>query len=66
MHNNAEKPGNSGLFRQFLRKVWDSNPGDVVVKAIRNQPRYDHFDNPPYLVNRIREKTLLLKTVSKL
>ena len=66
MHNNAEKSGDSGLFRRFWRRVWDSNPRDVAVKLISNQPRYDHFDNPPYLFNRISGKTLFLKTVSKL
>ena len=29
------------------RRVWDSNPREIALKLISNQPRYDHFDNPP-------------------
>ena len=31
----------------FWRRVWDSNPREIALKLISNQPRYDHFDNPP-------------------
>lgn len=31
----------------FWRRVWDSNPRGLSPKLISNQPRYDHFDNPP-------------------
>ena len=33
----------------FWRRVWDSNPRGLAPKLISNQPRYDRFDNPPYL-----------------
>ena len=32
------------------RSGWDSNPREVALKLISNQPRYDHFDTAPYLV----------------
>ena len=31
------------------RRVWDSNPRDVAVKQFSRLPRYDRFDNPPYI-----------------
>ena len=32
------------------RRVWDSNPRGIAPKRFSRPPRYDHFDNSPYLV----------------
>ena len=37
------------LFGSKWRRVWDSNPRDVAVKQFSRLPRYDRFDNPPYI-----------------
>ena len=38
------------------RRGWDSNPRAVSDKLISSQPRYDHFDTPPYMFNRLKRK----------
>ena len=38
----------------FWRRVWDSNPRGLSPKLISNQPRYDHFDNPPFILTVFR------------
>ena len=32
------------------RREWDSNPRALSRKLISSQPRYDHFDIPPYAI----------------
>ena len=33
----------------FWRRVWDSNPRACEGKRFSRPPRYDRFDNPPYI-----------------
>ena len=35
----------------FWRKVWDSNPRARKGKRFSRPPRYDHFDNLPFMLN---------------
>ncbi len=34
----------------FWRRVWDSNPRGITPKRFSRPPRYDRFDNPPYII----------------
>ena len=38
------------LMVQKWRRGRDSNPRAIARKLISSQPRYDHFDTPPYIV----------------
>ena len=44
-----KKEPKSHISRLRWRRVWDSNPRDVAVKQFSRLPRYDRFDNPPYI-----------------
>ena len=40
-------------FISFWRRMGDSNPRARKGKRFSRPPRYDHFDNPPYLMTLI-------------
>ena len=54
LDKNKEKAPKTYVFKAFWRRVWDSNPRGVAPKLISNQPRYDHFDNPPFILTVFR------------
>jgi hypothetical protein len=45
-------PLNPRISAGFWRREWDSNPRALARKLISSQPRYDHFDIPPYAVGK--------------
>ena len=42
-------------FAVFWRRVWDSNPRAREGKRFSRPPRYDRFDNPPYMNCRVAD-----------
>ena len=45
----------------FWRKVWDSNPRARKGKRFSRPPRYDHFDNLPFMLNLKMRSTIIIK-----
>ncbi len=43
------------------RRGWDSNPRELAPQLISSQPRYDHFDTPPYCLISIQQPPPFVK-----